>query len=516
MSTLVTIKTPISDLDNTRTESFAEWMHLHKLNIQTVEKYMNVAREYSKTRLLSDTRYENLKNLQLDAKNVWNLTAAAMMWFFPSRHRVLEEVRDNAQLTINEDSVMSDCSYTYYHDKTRTLMVELSYKYRPEDVLTVAHEFGHCVQLTSTKENFIPPLFRETCAFIAELIFLKYLERSYPELHTVLVKSWYSQNSHYLGQSSKMLHAATNISLQPYTYEWNYPIARVFSIIAFNSMGNKKIWELFSNFELILEKIFCFSEFKSHEISLNLLQPISVINGGISEYALLGALAFGEATEKGSHKSRATIKEFYDKYVNDPDKEKTGIKVDCLMRPVYGKRMIGMPGEKLKIVRSTDIGAEIDMYSSLGFAIELLSLSSYHKDIILNFYIHKNFLPPLRHQQIKLYLSSDGIPVALVTWARISEAVVSEIQLTGRSLELADWNCGEEFFFNDFVSPYGCTKSVISDLKYNVVPRGCLARSLRRNQNGTIRRVSRWVGRGDIESGDEMQKARASIDLSRL
>lgn len=277
-----------------------------------------------------------------------------MIWFFPSQHRILEEVRESAQLSLNQDATMRDWSYTYYSANAKTLVVGISFENRAEDVLAVSHEYGHCVQLISTEENFIPPLFRETCAFLAELIFLKYLAKFYPKLHMELIESWYCRNRHYLGKCSKILSAAKNTELQPYSYEWNYPIARVFSIVSFDNMKREEVWDLFSNSRLFLEKMSYCLKLESHKAMLSFLQPISVTKGGISGYALLGISAFGEAFRYDSNESRATISGFYCRYLSNATKENVEIKVDYLMGPAFEKRAVKVPAKKLKIVRNVN------------------------------------------------------------------------------------------------------------------------------------------------------------------
>ncbi|MYF45483.1 MAG: toxin-activating lysine-acyltransferase [Rhodobacteraceae bacterium] len=135
----------------------------------------------------------------------------------------------------------------------------------------------------------------------------------------------------------------------------------------------------------------------------------------------------------------------------------------------------------------------IDYYASTGFALELLSQSPYHKLHKLGDYFRNEILPAFWANQVRFYLTEEGIPTAMVTWAWLNEGVEKDIHATGRALSHDEWNCGKNLFFNDFVAPYENSKFVINDIKCNVFA-DYTATSLRRNPNGSIRRVNRWIG----------------------
>lgn len=77
---------------------------------------------------------------------------------------------------------------------------------------------------------------------------------------------------------------------------------------------------------------------------------------------------------------------------------------------------------------------EIDFYASIGYATELLAASPYHKQHAIGRYIEVEILPALRCKQARFYLTKEGRPTAMVTWARLSEDIESEVHATGRAL----------------------------------------------------------------------------------
>ena len=135
----------------------------------------------------------------------------------------------------------------------------------------------------------------------------------------------------------------------------------------------------------------------------------------------------------------------------------------------------------------------IDYYASVGFAVELLALSPYHKEHKLGDYFRVEILPALWVNQARFYLSEEGIPSAMVTWAWLKEDVEKDVHATGRALTRDEWKCGNRVFINDLIAPYQNSQEVIKDIKNNVFAHH-KATSLRRNKDGSVRRVNQWMG----------------------
>ncbi len=135
----------------------------------------------------------------------------------------------------------------------------------------------------------------------------------------------------------------------------------------------------------------------------------------------------------------------------------------------------------------------IDPYASVGYALELLSQSEYHRQYSLGDYFRVEILPAIRFGQARFYLTPDGVPTALVTWAWLSAEVERDVHATGRSLARDEWNCGDRHFFNDWITPYGNMREVMFDITHRVFP-NMVATCLRRHLDGSVHRISRWTG----------------------
>ncbi|MBO6792103.1 MAG: toxin-activating lysine-acyltransferase [Dinoroseobacter sp.] len=136
---------------------------------------------------------------------------------------------------------------------------------------------------------------------------------------------------------------------------------------------------------------------------------------------------------------------------------------------------------------------QIDFYSTVGVALELLSESKYHREQPMHHYIGCEIMPPLLKGQVKVYLDVNDRPVGIVTWAWLSSDVQREIHATGRCLEENEWDCGDNLFFNDWITPLGNARHITKDMTHNVFP-DQIATSLRRNGDGSVRRINRWTG----------------------
>ena len=151
-----------------------------------------------------------------------------------------------------------------------------------------------------------------------------------------------------------------------------------------------------------------------------------------------------------------------------------------------------------------ELNFNLDEYTKVGFALELLAQSNYHQQYPMGDYFRTEILPPIWANQMRFYLTTEGVPTAMVTWAWLSQEVEQEIHQTGRALGEDEWQSGERLFFNDWVTPYGNTREAIRDMTHNVFPNE-EASSLRRNHDGSVRKINRWTGISLRQQQEAMQ-----------
>ena len=151
-----------------------------------------------------------------------------------------------------------------------------------------------------------------------------------------------------------------------------------------------------------------------------------------------------------------------------------------------------------------ELSVNLDEYTQVGFALELLAQSKYHQQYPMGDYLRTEILPPIWANQIRFYLTAEGVPTAMVTWAWLSQEVEQEVHQTGRGLTEDEWQSGQRLFINDWVTPYNNLREVYLDMKNNVFPHVPNATSLRRNRDGSVRKVNRWT---DINRQPNQQEA---------
>lgn len=136
---------------------------------------------------------------------------------------------------------------------------------------------------------------------------------------------------------------------------------------------------------------------------------------------------------------------------------------------------------------------KIDFYTSVGFALELLAASNYHRRLRMGEFFCDAVLPPLSHYQAHFVLDGQGRPTAFVTWAWVSRDVEQDLHRSGRFLMPDEWQSGPHLFFNDWITPYGNAKQVVRYMTQQMFPDE-EATSIRRNPDGGVRRINRWTG----------------------
>lgn len=78
-------------------------------------------------------------------------------------------------------------------------------------------------------------------------------------------------------------------------------------------------------------------------------------------------------------------------------------------------------------------------------------------------------LPALVLDQAKLYMR-DTLPLAFVTWARLSEAAATRLREPPFHIAPSDWKSGDQVWLIDVIAPFGGAQDVLKDLREKVFP----------------------------------------------
>ena len=123
-------------------------------------------------------------------------------------------------------------------------LVVCNYQGRVADIMTLAHEFGHAVQIIASGGRFVPPVAREVCAFLSERAMLAYLQHQQPEIYGAARQVWQGAAvKNWRKERADLLRLLGDLAT-PYNYQWNYPLAR--SVVSgIDENDPARFWPLF-------------------------------------------------------------------------------------------------------------------------------------------------------------------------------------------------------------------------------------------------------------------------------
>ena len=112
-------------------------------------------------------------------------------------------------------------------------MVVMAWQGRVDDLACLAHECAHALQIRLSGHDPMPPLAREACAFLGELLLVDHARRHDRVLFGALLRTWMAENATYLGTDLDALSDALSDPGTAYDYRQNYPVARLAAVQLF-------------------------------------------------------------------------------------------------------------------------------------------------------------------------------------------------------------------------------------------------------------------------------------------
>ena len=123
----------------------------------------------------------------------------------------------------------------------------MEWRATPADLICLAHEAAHAMQLIMSRGTNMPPIARETCAFLGELLVIAHVRHDDPALFDALVDVWEEENATYLGDDLDALSAALRAPDAGYHYRQNYPVARLAAVRLFAERGEGDLRDIFAS-----------------------------------------------------------------------------------------------------------------------------------------------------------------------------------------------------------------------------------------------------------------------------
>jgi len=99
----------------------------------------------------------------------------------------------------------------------------------------------------------------------------------------------------------------------------------------------------------------------------------------------------------------------------------------------------------------------------LGAVCDLLIRAGVYTDWTLE-RVHRQFSHPVALGQAMIF-RTEGQPVGVVTWAFVSDEVLTDLMKGERGVAPHEWRCGGNLFFADFVAPYGHAPNMMRQVR---------------------------------------------------
>ncbi len=403
----------------------------------------------------------------LPPEAAWRLVVEAVSASFPSRRSVIDQVAKETMVNFANTSDQPRDAYTLGGGKGSAPFIFCPYLGRVGDLLTLAHEFGHALQIMCSKGGFMPPLDREICAFVAELCLLDHLKRLSSPFFEPTMLAWRRDNRKYLVDDGLALSDALTTPESSYQYCLNYPVARVAAGRTYRWLPPDLAWKVFEGHAPRLAAVE-----RIPAVNDRSLQPVGPdMAAALGRYRRIGCAVESLWAQSGAEAD-----------LNMMDT------LDLIRQH---------PGREVEASESGHMALSdgwIDYYVALGLTLEVFAGSDYHCGFRPSRYFPVQVLAPLRLGQARFYLSTEGRPTGMVTWAWLSETEEAAVLESGGRLDHATtWNSGDRLFFYDWISERRTTLAMMKDLIHDVFARNN-ATSIRRADDGSVRKICRWKG----------------------
>jgi hypothetical protein len=212
-------------MSNSGRHSLSDWLTLHELDVVTCRGLLEAAAQEGADGS-RPTPPLSIEGKVFDPEAAWTRAAEAMRQFLPGHNVIIDEIyKHTVRVMLNSRGTRKK-ALTVDNGPTSYPAIFFRHSNEPSDALIVAHEFGHALQLRASQGRFVPPVMREVCAFISEATLLAHAQHNSDADWLDLSITWQKDDRRYFGSRLESLEQALPRMETPYSYAWNYPIAR--------------------------------------------------------------------------------------------------------------------------------------------------------------------------------------------------------------------------------------------------------------------------------------------------
>lgn len=313
----------------------AEWLRLHELSFDTVSDcigciegghfQLNLDGSEADDRGVAESGFESL-DFALHTVIIPAFSAALCMES-SAFAALVQSIGWN-------DVSAGELPHTIDHGVGQPPEIRMSWRGSISDLMCLAHEVAHVVQLQLSAGSFMPPVARETCAFLGELALIDWARRTQADLAEKLLLVWREENQRYFGDDCALLRAALADPESAYTYRINYPLARAAAVVMWRAGADlERLFKAGSEAMNLLPLAYIADVVGQ---SQNYLPPLPLPDTdqpAIDAYRALGAIALLDIDFwKGESERR--IEDYYATLLNHLRNRTAFVALDEVRRPV--------------------------------------------------------------------------------------------------------------------------------------------------------------------------------------
>ena len=207
------------------THHMQDWLDLHGLTMASCTSLLETVEECAKEsqRTTSATDPETWPS----GLSLWSVVVSALTVQLPDLGTDIARASTDAIVNFSPELNRHPRAFTLYIPEKNRIYTSCPLSNSAQDVVVVAHEFGHVLQLHFVADPPLVPVLRETCAFLAEELVLKALPELRSDLMPPVSCAIAASRAQALGRMRNDLLRAVKDATAPYDYNWNYPPARI-------------------------------------------------------------------------------------------------------------------------------------------------------------------------------------------------------------------------------------------------------------------------------------------------
>ena len=274
--------------------SVSDWLNLHQWTKEDVTDYCYAIRAAYQPNPESSRTDDTAKRVPFDLDHsLQNLVRPALNTLLGFADAPGYDISSVKILKYSPSQL--DLSFTEWCEKTDGPVIHIIWSGCVADLICLAHEISHAVQVILSAHVFMVPVAREVCAFLGELALIKFAMGENDALYWQLCTVWRRQNARYLGSDVARLLDDLKIMSSPYVYRHNYPLARVAAMSLFAGMNCGQLKGFFASGSAacdFLNLADVMKELRRHDA-----MPVGVKKSK----AMVGGVAFGEGHLRMAH-----------------------------------------------------------------------------------------------------------------------------------------------------------------------------------------------------------------------